>query len=263
MRFDFWFGITAVYVGLVALLWEICQERELLKRSSVIQVGAIALLFVFFDYFTIAVAAARAPLGLKAYVRQTNYPRDTVIAGIAWDSHFTDLRISVTNASSDDYQDLDISISPKPNEWTHKASIVESSLGCGLTPIEGGQLHVAAPTTKGNSAITLTPLGSGLDVYDSQGNPYETIATKPGYRLRCTRFPSNYTMQIVFAVVDVPESLRPNPGSTTISEVTGAKTVFDIFGPKPCSNQAVVAGTFLRGLKPYSIVKRIKVVPSC
>ena len=53
MRYYFWPGVFVVYIGIAALIWEVCAEPEFIKRSIWIQVVGIGLVFALFDLFTI------------------------------------------------------------------------------------------------------------------------------------------------------------------------------------------------------------------
>jgi hypothetical protein len=119
MRVYFWPGVAVVYFGFAALIWEICVEPELVKReSSRSQLIALAIVFALLDLFTIGIVAASAPIKFYSYAMEKgDYASGTTIGGISWDSHFTDLRIAITNLSNEDYQDSDIEL--QPDTWTY------------------------------------------------------------------------------------------------------------------------------------------------
>ena len=51
------------------------------------------------------------PLEIVTYIRTADYPEDAVIACIPWNSHFTDLRVVLSNKAADEYKDIDILVS--------------------------------------------------------------------------------------------------------------------------------------------------------
>ena len=67
MRYYFWPGVTVTYFGLAALVWEVCVEPELEKRSVWTQLIGIGIVCFLFDLFTIGVVAARAPINFDSY----------------------------------------------------------------------------------------------------------------------------------------------------------------------------------------------------
>jgi hypothetical protein len=261
MRYYFWLGVLVVYVGIAALIWEVCVEPELTKRSIWIQVVGIGLVFALFDLFTIGVVAARAPIAFYSYaMRKGDYPAGTVIGGITWDPHLTDLRVAVTNPSDDDYQDLDLAV--QPDKWSYKAAIVTSPSGCDLTPIGGNTVFLARNGKGGSTTVTMTPIGTGFDAHDNQGNLYTSLATESGYRLRCGKFPAHFSVQIVFAVVTVRPDLLPkqsNFSGTYMTELTPTKSDFDLLDRRPSPSVVLMRGSFIRVLKRYSITGTINI----
>jgi hypothetical protein len=227
--------------------------------------GSCSALLLAAVWFSIAIPFSSAPLSLVAYSPPGDYPPGTPVGGIPWDPHFAELRIGITNPTDADYQGLDLLL--KPCCWVRQASILDNAPGCTLSEVGGGDiLSMATASKSGKLTVMATPVGTGLDLYDSGGNAYTTVATDAGYRLRCDRFPSHYSVKIIFAAVTVLPALaqlapRPKPGQRgmSIAELSGAKRPSDVFGPKPSPSEILVKGHYRRGIKPRSVDRILKV----
>jgi hypothetical protein len=80
--------------------------------------------FGLFALITINVVAVDTPLNVRSYaMRKGEYPPGTTIGEIHWDSHFTDLRVAITNPFDEDCRNGKV--------------------------IEDGEKRVVIPTTKG------------------------------------------------------------------------------------------------------------------
>lgn len=211
-------------------------------------------------WFTSAVVFATAPIEFLSYaMRSGDYAPGTVIGGISWDAHFTDLRVAVTNPSEADYQDLDLKF--QPDKGTYKAALLGDAAGCDL--ISAGGNTVFATISKGGATkITTQKLGEGFDAHDNVGDLITPLLTDGGYRLRCSKFPARYTVRIVFALATVDPQLvsiltRPiPPGKMNLSyaEIAGPKSPFDMLNTKPSPTKVLVEGSYTNSMrKPYPI----------
>jgi hypothetical protein len=135
----------------------------------------------------------------------------TVIAGIPWNPHFTDLRVSITNPTNDDYSGVDLAI--QPDKWNYKAAILESDTGCQLNPMGGNSVLVVASSKGGATKITTHRVGESVEGSDNAGDVFEHFISEGGYRLICTKLPSHFTVQIVFALVNQQSPLPASPRS--------------------------------------------------
>jgi hypothetical protein len=272
MRVYFWPGVFVIYFGFVALLWEVCVEPELIKRPPWVQVVGIGIIVALFDVFTIGIVAARAPIYFDSYaMRHGNHSDGTNIEGIVWDSHFTDLKVGITNMSVDGYDNLDVAI--QPDRWTHKAAIVGSYAGCSVLPMGGDAVLAGMTGTGGATSITAhrSLEGVALDAQDNKGNLYTTLATEHGYRLRCDKFPPHFTIQIVFALVAVRQDaigelfskgvppLPPGGWGLSTTEISGPKSSFDLLDTRPYPVAVHVDGNYERKLKPYKVEQTVKI----
>lgn len=249
------FGWTvALWVALWALvLFEVWLDpltrkcRKWLAPALVVVAVALSLVVLF----------PRAPLELAAYSPPSDYREGSNIGGIPWNSHLTDLRVTITNPSSANYKNLDLVL--RPEQWVYRASILGATRGCALFPVGGDVMWAAKPRKSGKLAVRMERAGTHIDVYDNMSDVLSTLATRSGYRLRCDALPSNYTIELVFALVDIPRALQslernPPPGKTDLglAEVSGLPNPTDIFGERPPAGPVLVKGTYTRGIRPLS-----------
>jgi hypothetical protein len=252
----FWWGYGLAVVGFVLLILEVCVEPELLKRPVWIQVALLAACFAGFDILTITLISPYAPVGVISYSpRNGEYKLGTEFAGIEWDSHLADLRVSLTNPNYADYEKVDFAI--YPDAWTHKAAILNASQGCELMALPRDKLSVSMNMKGGATRITSTNLGGDTDIHDNSGDIFTTLATDGGYRLRCETFFSHSTIQIVFALVTLPsfiDTKPPPPGKKKLEtvEIAGAKSAFEVLGDKPNPKNVRVEGHFKKNKQPFS-----------
>lgn len=257
-------GLVCGYLGLLIILWEICVEPELIKRPLWVKVLTIGLVFAFFDVFTIGVVASRAPVKVLSYaMRKGDYPSGTSIAGITWDSHLTDLRVLLTNPIDDDYDNLDVEV--QPDKWTYKAALLNNSV-CDLSPMGEETVFVATNVKGGSTTITATRVGNAFDAQDNVGDIFTPLASKSGYRLRCSKLPAHFTVQIVFAVVtlypsliSIPPNIPKGAWGMTGAELAGVHSIFELFDSRPSPSIVQLKGRYVRVLKPFKFENTVSV----
>jgi len=260
--------IISPYSWTVAQIYvlSLLTEAEVLIDPPLRKVRWIltAVVAGFVIWFSVAVVVPKAPLDALAYVLPVDSKSRTVISGIPWDPHLTDLRVSLTNLSGDEYRDLDVLL--EPDHWVYKAAIEpDAPSECQLIPNEGMDTIKATVNVKaGISSVTMVPDGLGSDIYDSAGDLLLTIASGNGYRLRCSTFPARSTVHMVLALVGKvrPEFSRVAPPRDeqprfSIMHVRGLEKALDIFGVKPSPKTIRVGGKYFKGIKPYLIPKKI------
>lgn len=214
-------------------------------------------------WFSVSVPFSSAPLNLDAYVRLAEYPPGTIMNGVVWNEHFTDLRVTATNSTADDYHNLDILIAP--DNWTHTANFIGPLSGCDLYPMTQTVMKATVFTKSGTDKVITIRSGGSVDTYDTQGNIYTTVAFQPGYRVRCSTLPSHHTIVIAFVIVDVPSSIYPPdkrpPGANSVYMTDAGKvvSVFDTLGPKPSPEHVRLNGGYISGIKPFSLTNTISV----
>lgn len=253
-----WF-LALAYALFFIIGIEVLGEPALKRFRWVLSFGVLAGMACF----VVFVQFAKAPVNLEAYVRPGSHPANTSIGGIPWDPHFTDLRIALTNPTDDDYKDLDVVI--VPDGWTYEATLLSTGADCKLFRMEGNIFNVAQSGSGGKATFTARRVGSGFETYDDRGNIYKTLASDNGYRLICAKVPRRYTVQIVFAAVEVLPDLMKNrfpvaPGHIgLLVEEMNTTNMFDLLAPRPTVNSAFFNGTYTRGLKPYLLQRTITV----
>ena len=269
MHYYYFGGVLIVYVGFLFLLYEVCVEPWLLKRPLPIQVFLIAVVLLLCDVFSIGIVGAQAPISFQSYaMRKGDYPPGTAIAGIAWDSHLTDLRVTLTNPTDDDYENLDVAV--QPDKWTYKAGLL-SSPECDLLQMGGDTVSVVRSGKGGATSFTSIRVGTGFDFQDNVGDVFIQLATELGYRVRCTKLPAHFTVQIVLAVVSVdPELLKkvgpagkkfgPGEWGLGYAELHGPKSEFDVLDVRPSPSVVQLSGKYIRKLKPFAITETVAVV---
>jgi hypothetical protein len=264
---SYYIGVLAIYVGLAISLFEIVYDPLINKKPLPVLVSALAVVLFLTDWFTIGLVGARPSLNFYSYaMRKGNHSDGTNVNGIIWDSHFTELRVTITNPTGDDYGGLDLAI--RPDRFTHEAAILNGPAGCDLSRFSGGStINVAAVKASGPTTVTATKVGEAVDVHDTKSDEYSTVASDTGYRLRCSTFPANYTLQVVFALVAFkPEAMnnfRPDtqgvsPGGWAMKVSQLPDTYFDSLDARPSPRTVDVVGVYKR-LKTFSISRAVDV----
>jgi hypothetical protein len=252
--------IILAYAFFVLCMLEIWFEPSLRKFRRLLSAVIVPAMF----WFSIAVPFARAPLEVAAYVPPGGHADGASIGGISWDSHFTDLRIAMSNSTPIDYQNLDVLL--KPDKWTHKAAVL-SGAGCNLSEVGGTVLTMAKMPVKTSTQHRFTAMrvGDGFETYDSVGNEYVVMASESGYRLRCAAFPAMSTIKVVFALVAPQPIILPHmtarPGGFVFETeaFSGVTDWVEMLNTKPSPGQITVSGKYISGIKPYSIEQAITV----
>jgi hypothetical protein len=262
-------GVALVYFGFVLCVFECIWEPALLQRPYQLQVALLAIVLILADAFSINVVLVLAPLTLDSYaIRTEEHPTGETIAKIALNPHFTDLRVLITNPTDDDYRDFDIKV--QPDRWNYKAAIFEENSGCQLTEMGGNSILIVPNTKGGATHVTGHRIGTSFQAEDDAGDVFEPFITEGGYRVMCAKLPSHFTVQLVFALVSVDQALKDTvlPPSNT-----GAKpgtwgfgmaellpmNKFDLLEARPSTSHVDISGNYSRGLKRYSISRKMGV----
>jgi hypothetical protein len=274
---SYWWTIILTYTFFALSVLEALFEPSLKKLRIPLLVVTLAAT----AWFSLAVPFAKAPLDIIAYSPPGDHSPGMVIGGISWDSHFTDLRVGIINPTDNDYREVDISI--KPDKWTHEAALLSGGVGCQLSRTAGSIVSWARNSKSGKAAMIARRIGDALEAYDNVGNVYTTVASDGGYRLTCSKIMAHSTVQIILAVVVVPQSLMqgapkvpqpkphahwlqsthtpPGQGGIALNaeEWIGVNNVFDLFQAKPSPQKVLVVEKYMRGIKTYSIEKTFKI----
>lgn len=137
---------------------------------------------------------AANPLPIDIRYHPTAYRDGTVGNGLVWKSNMVDLKLSLTNPTERDYENLDLTIATD----LLMAAAVQTS---GISKVE-----LAPQARPPRKLTTLYVSMTGAD-----GRPM-TLTPKPGisyadeYRLRCDKFARSSTVGLVFQIVKAPDS---------------------------------------------------------
>ncbi|MGD1097701.1 MAG: hypothetical protein ABSB35_37655 [Bryobacteraceae bacterium] len=263
MGTNFWFAVVLVYAGFTMTVAEVALDPFFLRRSERIQLLAFAAVFCLIAWFTIRIPLMNAPLAVDSWIYPGQHS-DVTIGTIKWNSHFTDLRVTLTNPSPNDYDDLNITLVPKA--WIYDATLLDSN-GCTLNRSAGGDVQLVSLDSKVSKhhSFSMRKLPDGsMEVYDSEGNLYHTVATNSGFTLRCSKVASTSTIHLVFAAVSQSNDL-PEPVATThISDLSvGAfkdfTDEFKLFGDKPSVKAIEMRGYYRREKKTFSATLHVPV----
>lgn len=190
---NYWVGVVLTYLGFLICIYEVISDPRMVKHSHWVWLFAMGTIFAAITTFSIMVPLARAPFEVLAYIRPGEYPPKTIIGGIEWIPEFTDLRVALSNPTTDtDYEDIDITI--EPDEPIVKISQISSVSGVSfigdvtkeIVEVEG-VLVTRPDLTKTN------PDGSVTNV------PIVQIFT-PKYRVRCQTIPKLSSIELVLAI---------------------------------------------------------------
>lgn len=181
-----------------------------------------------------------AKLEVDSYAMQ-NTSDGLNVEGIAWNSHFTELRVSITNPTNADYDDVDLVI--RPDFPIREAVIAHHSPFCSLEPNRLGTIKTTRVKKGGTTNYNIFWKGGEIDIHDSQGGEYHDLAYVSGYRLRCSTFPRNSSVNVVFAAVQLLKEVvdrtsaipppREGEMSGGLSEWSGVTSDYDFFDVRP------------------------------
>jgi hypothetical protein len=210
--------------------------------------------------FTTKVVLLKAPLDFDAYViHETDYVDGTVIGGIPWNPHFTDLRVWIKNPTAEDYSDVSLDIVPYYSNY--RAAIVGNQYGCRLDSIGERMFYIRAGERerKGEKGATLTlhEEGNQYQALDDEGHRGETFL-RDGYRLVCeNKFPAHSSIQILFALAII-DSKYVTPGMRSGRRGADVITtdIFDQLGQVPPVPLITINGHYKLGPKPISIEQK-------
>jgi hypothetical protein len=156
--------------------------------------------------------------------------------------------------------DLEVWTDTAVDQWLYKAAILDGPQGCDLKVNEGGSvIKETAPiyhdVGKNPDTITATRVGHGFDFHDTMGNTMSTVLTN-GYRLFCSSFPSNTSIQLVFAVVSVQSrylpSEAPAPGTWKMGVVPAGVDLIDQLDKRPFPPAVKIYKNYVRALRKFS-----------
>jgi hypothetical protein len=212
------FSWSAFFVasGLVLLIIDPWIEPTLLDHSVLWRIGCslffAALLFLFANF----VVFLPSPLNVRARDYNNDYSPDTVIAGIKWESEYSDLRLVFENPTDNAYKNLDVTIEPG-------VFVVAEAQ---TTNLSGVQVF---NTDRGQDipSISQTDAKTGRPSYVKQG---DYVLYSQAVRVLCETLPKHTEFEVVLAL--------DNPPNGT------SKTRPPFGGPRTPSKVVIINGTY-------------------
>ena len=176
----FYMFIGLVYAAILIWTADIFYKfrvKGLKAKATVIVVGLTIL-----SLFTFGFVWIKAPLGLLVQRNVFPYRPGETIAGIKWSEKFNELRITLHNPTSYDYQDLDIVI--KVDQPV--VDIAQVSKLPGVTFLDPNVKVIMVEVKKKAANISLVP-----------------VAAISGQRVRAEKLPRKSALEIVMANANV------------------------------------------------------------
>jgi hypothetical protein len=216
-RFGIW--ATLVYAGIGVLTAELLYEhwRNRWMRYGVpVVFGSVALgftwIFIWVD----------APLGINVTVSEANYPKGTDVGGIKWEPFLSEVRITVTNKSPRDYENLDLSfLVPDLMVVRFGQTVGPIVQFVEENPVLGATFH----GKKSDGTKVDTPM-------ESVGNINST------YHARCDRLPRFGTIQIVIALGNSLTTIGSSGQADFPKKLDGPLAELStLFGPKKIADR--------------------------
>jgi hypothetical protein len=266
--------------GAAFLLDALCFEHW---RKWVKAIAIATILVLEFGYSVAVGVGLPAPVELVGY-STPEHPIGSNIEGLAWHPHLTDARIAISNLSTTEYSKLDALIRPladdpepgMPYSLVYDARMVGESYGCHIYRAGGNSLNWGIASGKSAKAeaqdgkerkftIGFTPAGDKVDGYDTDGDPYTTLANDGGFRLRCDSLPPMAGVIAMMAVISPPprDSLPRLPArkewSIAAGSFHGTSNPLDIMGDAPNVTSIQIDLDYIRGYRPFSRHEKISV----
>jgi hypothetical protein len=209
---NFWAGVACLYLG-AALLFIFLLTAKKLHWTAKAITGVAYCLFVV--WFSLAYVFISCPLPSEIHYRPDPYPDGALVDGLKWGSDGVDTRISLSNPTKRDYEDVDLEISVDVD--IVGAAQVTSIPGVDIFPqTDSSDSYLASKDSNGPAVIL--------------PNAKEWVRTSV-YRLRCGKFPKRSTMQVTV------ETEKASPW-------IDGKAPQRFFGPRTIPKWVSIKGTF-------------------
>jgi hypothetical protein len=259
----YWIGMPLVEVGTGAVMLEVCTDPFFRRRKWVraLWVAVILLLASGFNRKFVFFAGGIQPTSYA--MLSGEYDSTITIGGFNWDRRLTDLRVVITNLTSDEYRDVDMTI--RPDTPTYRASKLEGPSSCDFKKIPGGDIAAVAANIKGGAQkVTMHPETD--DIADDAGDRFGILLTNNGYRLTCDKIPPHSNVELVFALGRSNQTLKSKVRSSKsgerfmeLEEWSGIKDPFDFLASKPTPLTVMINGQYTRRYRPFDISQNIDV----
>jgi hypothetical protein len=221
----FWPGIVLIYLSAVVLAIDfLCEKWDRIWRfgALLIPIGLVGLVSLW--------AFGSAPLEIQFHRHYGNFKEGEVIGGIVWKDTYSELRVVVSNPTSNDYQDFDALIAT--DLWVANTGLMDAA----PTRV----LRIAGP-----HATDVRLKGK-----DERGNPIEQLMSRLAltgpHLLHCDKLLKHDTVQAVFALVNASD--KPQKPDVTKPE--------SFLGPKKLAKWASVNSTYTSLFRPYSFSEK-------
>lgn len=198
-------GGSAVLAWLSAALFSLafCDYisgviRSRFRREAQVLGTVILLTLTFF------LVSHPKTLNWSAWSNNGDYLPGTVIGGIKWRPDFSELRMVIENPTSEDYTDLDITITPD------------------IAIAEAGQVSSLPGVSFLNGAEGSDFYGSGKD--PKTGKPFQQRFAGPissSNRVLCSKLPHNAVLHMVFATTTLDAILGKTKSRATQLHAVG------------------------------------------
>lgn len=233
LSIQFWWAVAFIYAGLCLFILDLWVEPEF-KNRRFWRLSGTAVLVCFLLMFTWGIVLVPGPIELEAIGIPGDYPVGTKIAGINWNPAFSDVRISITNQSEQEYDNLNFVLGV--SGYIIQAAVQNENSGCTLM----------------STSPVIEVHASGVD--PKTGKPFQQPLTQLGdsspRRLQCKRFFGKQSVTVMFAIANVRMDLE----HATTNVIPDA-----FYGPKKMPEWAGISGTYQRGFKPYKIIQKIPI----
>ena len=187
---SFGWGLFIVYFGFLLCFAECIWEPLLLSRSYALQVILMSVLFVVVGIFTIEVAIVRAPLVFSTLGSRIDYSlpnSPTAPGGIPWRPFYTELDVTATNPTDENYDNVDLFL--RPDSSVAALAELTNLPGVSFQNKQGMEMRLTAEVLGTNEKTNGT-----------------FLATNDGYKVHCPRIPPHSSLAMVMAIVAIKRS---------------------------------------------------------
>ena len=151
-------------------------------HSRNIQLVSWAVVLTLSGWFTIVVFLSSYPLTFQAYTFGLPHFNGTILGGIRWDENQTDLRVWITNPTTDNYEAVDIIVDT--DSYIEQVGQLQTIPSCTVALAADGEGHIVIRDSSGVQHVISVPIGSSLGT---------------GYRILCDKLPARSSIQLVLA----------------------------------------------------------------
>ncbi len=210
----YWWFIAFTYIGFILLAIDIYYEFNDRTAPKVIGISVLVILSAL---FSLGFVFTKAPLGIIVSAYEGNHEEGKIIGDISWEPNYSEMRILITNRSLMDYEGFDL-------EFTTDSRVVKL-----------GQISDISNVAFSSQMDTLNPRITSIDEDGKKHEHLFSVRATSGlpHRIRVEKLPSNYTLQLVVALI--------------------GKENNETSDPKKRPKWACIRGDYMARYKPFSI----------